>query len=68
MAFVGRITSQKGVHLILDAAETLIHKTQFKINILIGGMATMSDPYAAGCARKMWDLKQRYPSCFWADP
>lgn len=25
-AFVGRITSQKGVHLILEAAEQFIHK------------------------------------------
>ena len=28
----------------------------------------MGDPYAGGCARKMWDLKNKYPHCFWAAP
>ncbi len=66
--FVGRITSQKGVHLILDAAEELIHRFDHKINILVGGPASMNDPYAAGCAHKMWYLRNKYPHCFWADP
>ena len=28
----------------------------------------MGDGYAGGCARKMWDLKNKYPNCFWAAP
>jgi glycogen synthase len=37
LSFVGRITLQKGVHLILDTAEHLINDSQLKINILVGG-------------------------------
>lgn len=47
LAFVGRITAQKGVHLILDAAEQLIQKSNFKINILVGGAVNMREPYSA---------------------
>ena len=68
LAFVGRITAQKGVHLILDAAEELILKSNFKVNILVGGAVNMREPYSAQCAHKMWNLKNKYPSCFWADP
>lgn len=68
LSFVGRITTQKGVHLILDAAETLIVKSGFKVNILVGGAANMKEPYSMQCAHKMWHLKNKYPSCFWADP
>ena len=28
----------------------------------------MREPYSAQCAHKMWNLKNKYPSCFWADP
>ena len=28
----------------------------------------MSDPYGSGCAHKMWQLKNKYPNCFWAEP
>ena len=68
MAFVGRITSQKGVHLILEAVEHLISRTNAKINILIGGAANMKEPYSAMCAHKMWYLRNKYPYNFWADP
>lgn len=47
LAFVGRITAQKGVHLILDAAEQLIHKSGFKVNILVGGAYNPKEPYSA---------------------
>lgn len=67
-SFVGRITSQKGVHMILDVVEQFINKTQFKVQFLVGGPANMGDGYAGGCARKMWDLKNKYPHCFWAAP
>lgn len=67
-AFVGRITSQKGVHLILNAVDELIGLTNGKIQILVGGPANYSDEYAAGCARHMHDLRRRHPWCFWASP
>lgn len=28
----------------------------------------MKEPYSAGCAHKMWHLRNKYPSCFWAAP
>jgi len=67
-AFVGRITSQKGVHLILNAADELIQHANGKIQIIVGGPATWSDSYSSGCARHMQDLRRRHPFCFWADP
>lgn len=67
-AFVGRITSQKGVHLILNAVDELIGHTNGKIQILVGGPANYADEYSAGCARHMFDLKRRHPWCFWAGP
>jgi len=67
-AFVGRITAQKGVHLILDMAEGIIEKYQHKIQFLVGGPANMSEPYANQCAQKMWHLKNKHPRSFWAAP
>lgn len=68
LAFVGRITSQKGVHLILNAVDELIGYTSGKIQILVGGPANYADEYSAGCARHMNDLRRRHPWCFWASP
>lgn len=28
----------------------------------------MREPYSAGCAHKMWNLRNKYPNCFWAAP
>ena len=67
-AFVGRVTSQKGVHLICEIAEQLIKKFNGKINILVGGPANRREPYAARCANDMENLARRYPSSFWAAP
>lgn len=67
-AFVGRITEQKGVHLILEAAEVIIAKYSQKVQFLVGGPGNMNDPYSANCAHKMWYLKQQYPRSFWAGP
>ena len=66
--FVGRIVAQKGVMLILDIAEHIIHKFNYKVQFLIGGPANMKDPYAAACAHRLWQLKSQYPNCFWAAP
>jgi len=67
-SFVGRVTAQKGVHLILDIAEHIIHKFEYKVQFLVGGPANMREPYSAGCAHKMWALRHKYPNCFWAAP
>ncbi|OEH78134.1 hypothetical protein cyc_02046 [Cyclospora cayetanensis] len=67
-AFIGRITQQKGVHLILEAAETLITKHRGRVQLLLGGMANWKDGYAARCASKMMELRWKYPQSFWADP
>jgi len=67
-AFVGRVTAQKGVHLILDIAEHIIQKFDNKVQFLVGGPANMREPYSAGCAHKMWHLRNKYPHCFWAAP
>jgi len=66
--FVGRIVLQKGVHIILNAVHELINVTKGKIQIIIGGMASMKDPYAAQCAWSMQGLRRQYPSNLWADP
>ena len=67
-SFVGRLTQQKGVLMILDAAEEIIRKTNGKVNILVGGMGSPSDPYVAACIGKINYLKGKYPYAFWADP
>jgi starch synthase len=36
-AFIGRVTKQKGVHLIIDAVESLLQEFQHQIQFLIGG-------------------------------
>ena len=67
-SFVGRITQQKGVLLILDCVEEMIRITNGKINILVGGMGDKRDPYVGACINKMNYLKGKYPYAFWADP
>ena len=67
-SFVGRITQQKGVLLILDVVEEMIRITGGKINILVGGMGDRRDPYVGACVSKMYNLKGKYPYAFWADP
>ena len=67
-SFVGRITQQKGVLLILDVVEEMIRITGGKINILVGGMGDRRDPYVGACVHRMYHLKGKYPYAFWADP
>mmetsp|Transcript_22796 Transcript_22796/g.22534 ORF Transcript_22796/g.22534 Transcript_22796/m.22534 type:complete len:1013 (+) Transcript_22796:2043-5081(+) len=66
--FVGRITSQKGVHLILDAAAQLIPQCNYKVQFLVGGPANKNEPYSAQCSLKMKELRAKYPNNFFADP
>eukprot|EP00172_Hildenbrandia_rubra_P002813 Plantae.Rhodophyta-Hildenbrandia_rubra.ctg3962.p1 GENE.Plantae.Rhodophyta-Hildenbrandia_rubra.ctg3962~~Plantae.Rhodophyta-Hildenbrandia_rubra.ctg3962.p1 ORF type:complete len:841 (-),score=109.39 Plantae.Rhodophyta-Hildenbrandia_rubra.ctg3962:9-2531(-) len=68
LAFVGRITSQKGVHMILNAVEELVTHTNGRIQILCGGPADYEDSYALWCANRMRDFRFRFPASFWADP
>ena len=67
-SFVGRLTQQKGIILILDSIEELIRKTNGRISFLIGGSGDKSDPYVISCIKKMNYLIKRYPRSFWANP
>jgi glycogen synthase len=66
--FVGRVTAQKGVHLILSSVEPIIHATGGRAQFIIGGMASLSDTYGQGCASEMYRLHKTFPGNFWADP
>ena len=67
-SFIGRITKQKGILLILEAAEEMIKFTNGKINILVGGMGDKTDPYVEECIKKIDALKEKFPYAFWAKP
>eukprot|EP00762_Andalucia_godoyi_P003990 ANDGO_05608.mRNA.1 Glycogen synthase len=67
-SFVGRITEQKGVHLIVDAVEHLMYTYSGKLMIIIGGQANYTDPYAARCGARMRALRSLFPNQFWCDP
>ena len=67
--FVGRIVEQKGVHLITDSFEELNRQYDGKIQVIVGGKAEPDDrTYGAPVSAKLWDLRNRYPHAFWADP
>ena len=66
--FVGRITEQKGVHMIIDAAEALIPASNFRIQFIVGGPASQTEAYSAACAVRMKRLRATYPRNFFADP
>ena len=68
LAFIGRVTRQKGVHLILEAAESLLYEYNFQIQFLVGGMADSKEEYGLYCAEKMKYLHHKYPQCFWSNP
>ena len=65
-SFVGRLTQQKGVLLILQTAEKIIKN--YKIQIIIGGMANLKDPYCVQCIEIINNLLLKYPKNFWAAP
>lgn len=67
--FVGRIVEQKGVYLIIDSFEELNRQFGGQLQFIVGGQAAPDDrSYGQPCTHRMWDLKQRYPRNFWADP
>lgn len=65
LVFVGRITEQKGVHLICEMAEELIVSQNRNIQIIVGGIANQDDPYGRYCVSKMAYLRHCYSDCFW---
>lgn len=67
-SFIGRITRQKGVHLILDSIEALLSETNFKIQFLIAGPSDAKEEYGKYCADKMKYLTSKYPNCVWSNP
>ena len=68
LVFVGRITEQKGVHLICEIAEELIVSRNRNIQIILGGIANENDPYGRYCMNKIQHLRTYYGDCFWANP
>lgn len=67
--FVGRIVEQKGVHLITDTFEELNREFNGRLQFIVGGQAAPDDrSYGQPVCGRMWDLKNRYPESFWADP
>ena len=66
--FVGRITFQKGIHLILDIAESLLKRHAGKVQIMLCGMSNPGEAYSVTCAHRMKELTWRFPNNFWADP
>jgi starch synthase len=66
--FVGRITSQKGVKLITDMAESIIRKYHHKVQILVGGMRNQGERYSDEVCHHLVRLKNSFPYNFWAEP
>jgi starch synthase len=67
--FIGRIVEQKGVFLIIDSFEELNRRFEGRMQFIVGGQAAPDDRnYGLPCTQKMWDLRQRFPKSFWADP
>lgn len=59
---------QKQIHLILEAVEPILQVLNFKVMIMIAGMASPNDPYGVDCQKSIEILRKKYPHNFWADP
>ena len=66
--FVGRITFQKGIHLILDIAEQLLKRHAGNVQIMLCGASNPGESYSVHCAQRMVELTRRFPNNFWSDP
>ena len=66
--FIGRICEQKGVHILLKSITQIIEKTNNKCQFIVGGMASMDDPYGIMCIKQMKEMNEKYKNCFWSDP
>jgi glycogen synthase len=67
-AFIGRITKQKGIDLIVDSVEQLIMLNDCRVHFLIAGKADKTDEHAVQVVQKMQRIRMMYPSCFWINP
>ena len=65
-SYLGRITEQKGIKLILDNAEELIKK--YNLQLLIAGKGNPSEKYSLICMEQMENLHKKYPNNFWCSP
>ena len=65
-SFLGRITEQKGVKIILDNAEELIKK--YNAQLLIAGKANTSEKYALNCIELMENLQKKISTKFLVCP
>lgn len=68
LVYLGRVTYQKGVHLILDCVPSLIQSCEGRVQLLVCGQADGSDGYAQRCITQMSELRSTYPQHFWAAP
>lgn len=66
-AFVGRITKQKGIHLICDVAESLFAQGK-NVQFIVGGGVNKGEEYSEVNAGRLHALHQRYPEKFWSNP
>lgn len=66
-AFVGRISRQKGVLLILQSVDLLLRTyTGVRLQFLVGG-GWDDSPYSAECKRLQAELSAKHPNNFWGD-
>jgi glycogen synthase len=66
-AFVGRITKQKGIHLICDVAESLFRDGK-NVQFIVGGGLNKGEKYSEQQASRLRALHQQYPEKFWSNP
>lgn len=66
-AFVGRITKQKGIHLICDVAESLFREGK-NVQFIVGGGINKGEKYSEQQASRLQALHVQYPEKFWSNP
>ena len=66
-SFIGEISEDKGIMLILDSIDEIMKKTNSKINILIIGMGTSENPCYNKSINRINNLKEKYSYSFWGN-
>jgi len=59
--FLGRISYQKGIHLLLDCVPAILQAARGQLQLCVCGHADPSDAYARRCADQMATLQVRSP-------
>ena len=59
--FLGRVSYQKGVHLLLDCVPAILQAARGQLQLCVCGHADPSDAYARRCAAQMATLQVRSP-------